>query len=91
MRGILFLSEKLHIFYANSQNLSQPVTEKISRRPNWATGSCPIDLGAHPKQHGWQLGINGRLASGEAFRATFGEILASRKNRVKLRDNACLN
>jgi hypothetical protein len=43
------------------------------------------------KQHGWQLGVNGRLASGEAFRATFGEILASRKNRVKLRGNACLD
>ena len=45
----------------------------------------------HPKQHGWQLGVNGRLAPGEAFRATFGENLASRKNRVLLRGNACLD
>ena len=45
----------------------------------------------HPKQHGWQQGVNGRLASGEAFRAALGEILASRKNLVKIRGNACLN
>ncbi len=48
-------------------------------------------VGNKRAQHPKQQGVNGRLASGEAFRAALGEILASRKNLVKIRGNACLD